>query len=133
LDSLKYGNHKIGGSVDSFWLDNSLKITPDEQLGLVKKLYFDQLPFYKNNVQEVVKKVMLQQSNSNYQLAYKTGWGFKENRNSIGWMVGWIEENKHAYFFVLNVEGAHDVDMISARKNIVMGILKQLGFLEGKR
>ena len=48
-------------------------------------------------------------------------------------MLGWIEENRHAYFFVLNVEGAHDIDMTSIRKNIVMAILKQLGFLEGKR
>ena len=23
----------------------------------------------------------------------KTGWGFKENGSSIGWIVGWIEEN----------------------------------------
>lgn len=133
LDSLKYGNHKIGGSVDSFWLDNSLKITPDEQLGLVKRLYFDQLPFYKNNVQDVVKKVMIQESNANYLLAYKTGLGFKENGNAIGWMTGWIEENRHAYFFVLNVEGAHDAEIKTIRKNIVMAIFKQLGFLEGKR
>lgn len=133
LDSLKYGNHKIGNRVDSFWLDNSLKITPDEQLGLVKRLYFNQLPFYKNNVQDVVKKVMVQESNANYQLAYKTGWGFKENGNAIGWMTGWVEENRHAYFFVLNIEGVHDTDMKTIRKNIVMAILKQLGFLEGKR
>jgi len=133
LDSLKYGNHSIGKHVDSFWIDNTLKITPDEQLGLVKKLYFDQLPFYKNSVQDVVKKIMLQETNANYQLAYKTGWGFKENGNAIGWIIGWVEENKHAYFFVLNVEGAKDADLTTIRKNILMGILQQLGFLQGKR
>ena len=45
LDSLAYGNHQIGKSVDSFWLNNTLKLTADEQLGLVKKLFFNQLPF----------------------------------------------------------------------------------------
>ena len=131
LDSLKYGNHTIGNRVDSFWLDNSLKITSDEQLGLVKKLYFGQLPFNKTTM-DIVKKVMVHESNSNYTLAYKTGWGYKENGNALGWIVGWIEENKHPYFFVLNVEGTHDTDP-AIRKNMLTSILKQFGFLEGKR
>ncbi|MBN8837561.1 MAG: class D beta-lactamase [Sphingobacteriia bacterium] len=132
LDSLHYGNKKIGGPIDSFWLNNSLKITSDEQLGLVKKLYFAQLPFDKR-WQTAVKDVMLHDNTANYQLAYKTGWGFKENGNSIGWIVGWIEENKHPYFFVLNVEGKKDADIVKIRINILKGILKQLGFMEGKR
>ena len=33
LDSIKYGNKKISASMDSCWFDNSLKITPDEQIG----------------------------------------------------------------------------------------------------
>src|SRR5205085_7320454 len=58
LDSISYGSKKITGKIDSFWLDNSLKITPDEQLGLVKRLYFHQLPFFKL-YQEKVKSAML--------------------------------------------------------------------------
>ena len=131
LDSLKYGSKKITTSIDHFWIDNSLKISPDEQLGLVKRLYFGQLPFSKTT-QEIVKKIMVQENNANYTLAYKTGWGFKENGKGLGWMVGWVEENKHPHFFVLNVEGEHNTDMIIARKNILMGILKQLGYFEGK-
>ena len=39
LDTLSYGNKKIGGTrADTFWLDNSLKISADEQLGLMKKI-----------------------------------------------------------------------------------------------
>lgn len=132
LDSLHYGNHKIGNRVDSFWLDNSLKITPDEQLGLVKQLYFEQLPMDKRP-QRIVKSVMLQENHANYQLSYKTGWGFRENGNAIGWVVGWIEENHHPYFFVLNAEGSHGTDMTSVRLNILKDILKQHGFFEGTK
>jgi len=132
LDSIKYGNKKIGGAIDSFWLNNSLKITSDEQLGLVKKLYFNQLGFQKRT-QEIVKKVMLQEDNANYKLYYKTGLGYKENGKSIGWIVGWIEENRHPYFFVLNVEGERDAPLWTIRKNILTGILKKEGFFEGKR
>ncbi len=132
LDSLRYGNHVIGGTIDSFWLNNSLKITPDEQLGLVKKLYFEQLPFQKR-VQGIVKKMMVRENNANYVLAYKTGTGTLENGNTVGWVVGWVEENRHPYFFVLNVEGNPSIDIPTVRLNMLKAILKQLGFLEGKR
>jgi len=132
LDSLKYGNHKIGNRLDSFWLDNSLKITPDEQLGLVKKLYFGQLPFSKTTM-DVVKKIMVREEDANYTLALKTGWGYRENGNSIGWVVGWVEENKHPYFFVLNIEGDHNTNMQVYNHLILMGCLNHLEFFHGKK
>lgn len=134
LDSLSYGTKKITTKIDTFWLDNSLKITPDEQLGLVKRLYFDQLPFFKS-YQETVKRAMIFESNSNYTLAYKTGWsGWNEKTGKhIGWMVGWIEENRHPYFFVLNIESPDPgFDMVTVRLKMLKDILKQLGFFEGK-
>jgi len=109
LDSLHYGSTKITSKIDSFWLDNSLKITPDEQLGLVEALYFGKLPFQKRTM-DIVKKVMLRENNTAYQLSYKTGYGYAPNGNAIGWVVGWIEENKHAFFFVLNIEGDSNMD-----------------------
>lgn len=134
LDTLGYGaryeKSKIG-TIDTFWLDNTVKVTTDEQLGLVKKLYFDQLPFQKRSMR-IVKDVMVVEKNSNYTLAYKTGLGFRENGNAVGWMVGWIEENQHPQFFALNIEGAHDIKMQEIRLNVLNGILKQLGFLNGK-
>jgi len=132
LDSLSYGTKKITSKIDTFWLDNSFKIKPDEQMGLVKKLYFGQLPFNKTTM-EAVKKVMIQEENSNYSLAYKTGWGTKENGKALGWIVGWIEENKHPSFFVLNLEGNSNIDMVTIRKNILNSCLKKLGYLQGKK
>ena len=132
LDSLKYGTQEITSAIDSFWLDNSLKVSSDEQLGLVKRLYFNQLPFFKS-YQEMVKRAMLFENNSNYRLGYKTGWGFTENGHSIGWIVGWIEENNHPYFFVLNIESPDkDFDMWTVRMKMLKDILKELGFFEGK-
>lgn len=137
LDSLhyasKYGRAIIRTTIDSFWLDNSIKITPDEELGLVKKLYFDQLPFQKRT-QAIVKQVMLREKNANYWLSYKTGLGFRENGNSIGWIIGWIEENRHPYFFVLNMESKdRNIDIVNIREIILKNILNHLGFLQGKK
>lgn len=132
LDTLGYGNKNISGPVDSFWLNGALKISPDEQLGLVKKLFFKKLPF-SQYAQEKVIAAMLQENNTAYSLSYKTGWG-TDNGKPIAWVVGWIEENKHVYFFVTFVK-SNDVqaDMAAIRMNITKAILKQYGFFEGKK
>src|SRR5690606_35586746 len=131
LDSLSYGTRKITTAIDTFWLDNSLKITPDEQRGLVKMLYFDQLPFFPT-YQGMVKRAMLMENNTQYRLAYKTGWAMNSSGNHLGWVVGWIEENRHPYFFVLNIESAErDFDMRTVRLKMLKDILKELGFLQG--
>lgn len=134
LDTLGYGSRykkTMINKIDTFWLDNSVKVTADEQLGLAKKLYFDQLPFQKRSLR-VVKDVMVQEKNANYTLAYKTGLGYDETGKAIGWVVGWVEENRHPYFFALNVEGPPTTDMVAARMNVLKGILEQMGFLKGK-
>jgi beta-lactamase class D len=98
----------------------------------VKRLYFRQLPFF-DTYEDIVKRAMLFEDNSNYKLSYKTGWGQNEKGNQLAWIVGWIEENKHPYFFVLNFESADaNADIPAIRMKMLKGILKQLGFMEGK-
>jgi beta-lactamase class D len=131
LDSVQYGNRKIS-TINAFWLDNSLQISPDEELGFVKQLYFNQLPF-QQRVQELVSEVMLQEVTPKYKLAYKTGWGIAGAKN-IAWIAGWIEENKHPCFFVLNFETEDkSLDIPKIRMEILRNILKEEGFFEGKK
>ena len=133
IDSLRYGNRNIGGSADSFWLTGQLKINSDEQLGLIKKLYFGQLPFQRRS-QEAVRNMMLTESNSNYKLVYKTGRVSKAGGPAIGWVVGWVEENRHPYFFVLNLESDRaDADLAGIGLQLVKNLLRPMGFFEGKK
>lgn len=137
LDTLGYasknGRFAITNNLDTFWLDNSMKITADEELGLVKKLYFDQLPFQKRS-HEIVRRMMLWENNAGYKLSYKTGANSLPNGHALGWIVGWIEENKHPYFFALQLEYAdHSIDMKTVRINLLKAILRRLGFMEGKK
>jgi beta-lactamase class D len=141
LNLLGYGKKNdtdkivITSPIDTFWLDNSLKITPDQQVGLVKGLYFGALPhFFKTN-QETVKRAMLMENDTKYRLGYKTGWAFwsEETGKHIAWIVGWIEENNHPYFFVLNFESKDpNADIPAMRMKMLKDILTQLGFFEGK-
>ena len=137
LDTLgygqRYGKFSIAKNLDTFWLDNTLRVTADEELGLVKKLYFDQLPFFKST-QQMVKNMMLKEENANYKLSYKTGWGFQPNGHAVGWMVGWIEENRHPYFFALQLIAPNrQYDMKTGREAIFKKIMTDLGFFKGKK
>ena len=76
---------------------------------------------------------MLRENNTLYKLSYKTGLASDEKNNTVGWVVGWIEENNHPYFFVTLVKSPDkNIDVATVRMNITKGILKQLGFFEGK-
>lgn len=133
LDSISYGNKITEGPVDSFWFNNKLKISPDEQLGLLKKLYFDQLPFRKS-VHEIVRKLMLEEDNSAYKLSYKLGFAENESKDKIGWAIGWIEENRHVYFFTTLIKSKNpDTDVKKIRLDLTKDILKHYGFFEGKK
>jgi beta-lactamase class D len=147
LDSLGYGldaasyagnadiknrQRKIS-TIDSFWLNGELLITPDEQLGLAKRLYFNQLPFFKLN-HDIVKNAMLFEDKPEYKLSYKTGWRYDSTAGlHTGWVVGWIEENNHPYFFVLNLESPNrDFDMVNSRMRLLKSILSDLGYMKGR-
>ncbi len=132
-DSISYGNKVMSDNLDSLLSNSSVKISADEQLGLVKKLYFDQLPFRKS-VQQSLRDAMLMEDNTNYRLSYKTGDALDANNIHVGWVVGWIEENRHVYFFCTLVKAKSANENIEdAKMSITRDILKDLGFFEGKK
>ncbi len=133
LDSLSYGNKKMSTPVDSFWLNNELKISPDEQLGFLSKLYFEQLPFQKY-AQETVANLMMKEDDSLYRLSYTTGTGIDEKNNSIAWNLGWIEENRHIYFFVTFIKTPDkSIEGEGAAIKVSKLCLKELGFFKGEK
>jgi beta-lactamase class D len=133
IDSISYGNKNVSGSLDSFWLNNSLKISPDEQLGLMSKIYFDQLPFQKY-AQQMVENLMLQEDNTLYKLSYTTGTGIDQNNNSFSWTLGWVEENRHVYFFVTFIKTPDkNLDLKATGIHISKSILKEMGFFKGEK
>ncbi len=90
LDTMKYGNMQMGGKIDEFWLNNTLQISADEEMGLLKRMYFAELPL-SERTQRIVKTMMLQESTPAYNLYYKTGTG-EVNGKTIYWIVGFAEK-----------------------------------------
>lgn len=129
VDSIKYGNKKTGGDLLNFWGNDSLTISADEQLGLMKRLYFRQHPF-RASVQESVKKMMVVENNAGHQLAYQTGLVQYPDKK-LAWVVGWIEENRHVYPFVLQFDAALDTDTYVVGQKLTKEILDHIGFFKG--
>lgn len=133
VDSLRYGNRDISGYTDSTHPAGRLTITADEQLGLTKKLYFDQLPFFQRT-QKIVRSLFQKEENSNYRIVYKTGVARDAAGKTTAWIIGWEEENKHPYFFVLNIDPANaQTDVSTLGLQLVKNILGPMGFFAGKK
>lgn len=147
LDTSNYGNRNMNGGIDQFWLNDSLQISADEQVGFLKRLYFAELPFAERT-QRIVKSLMLQEQTKDYKLYYKTGWGIRTQSN-VMWVVGFIEKieqvkeheksmNKsdvrmYPYFFAMNFDApVSDTtkDWPTVRVDILKSILKDFGAMK---
>jgi beta-lactamase class D len=146
LDTANYGNKSIGGGIDQFWLNDSLQISADEQVGFLKRLYFAELPMSERS-QRIVKSMMLQEEDSTYRLFYKTGWA-KLPAKQVLWVVGFVEKIEHMkehknsmnksnqrmypYFFAQNFEvGVSDTtqNWAKIRIDIMKDVLTDFGAL----
>jgi len=145
MDTVKYGNMKMGPHVDSFWIDNSLQISADEQVGFLKKLYFEELPFTLRT-QTIVRTMMQREDSADNKLFYKTGWGRTTQGNELLWIVGFLEHQEHVkedkesmnksdvrnypYIFALNFEVPRNDtsrDWAAARVQLLHQLLDDYG------
>lgn len=144
IDSVKYGNMNINGPIDMFWLNDSLQISADEQVGFMKKLYFDKLPFSQRTMR-IVRSMMLREDSTAYRLYYKTGTNQNDAGNTLAWLVGFLEvkeeqigvltkkkeTNYKPYFFALNLE-TMDTTMNTkqVRIDIIHDVLREKGIIK---
>jgi len=142
IDTVRYGNKRTGPNVDDFWLNDTLQITPDEQVGFIKKLYFDKLPFAQRS-QRIVRSLMLQEDSTHYKLYYKTGTQMPLRNNKkviLAWIVGFVEKretqigvvtkkeetNYKPYFFAMNFETSDTtMNTMEIRKKLLKEILAE--------
>jgi beta-lactamase class D len=126
--AFNYGNKEVSGRVDNFWLDNSLKISADEQVNFLRAFYENKLPVSKRST-EIVKDIMVREKTPEYTLSAKTGGGPIAEGKVIGWFVGYLETKGNVYFFALNIEGATFAEIRDKRIEMTKEILAELGYL----
>ena len=129
LNKAKYGNADTSGGIDRFWLSGGLRITPEQQIDFLRRLYKNDLPFSMKSI-DIVKRIMIAQDTAGYTLRAKTGRSEQDGKN-IGWYVGYLETESGACFFATCMQSAdgENPDFGRARKEITMSILKALKLL----
>ena len=136
LNLLHYGNAKMEGAIDSFWLTGGLRISCDEQIEFLKDFYLNTYHF-SPEVVATVKRILILEDTPGYRLSGKTGWGMINAAQAggkelnLGWFVGYVEKRNDVYFFATNISVPEPAaaNFGEARKEITFKILKELGIL----
>lgn len=120
--SINYGNMNLLGGIDHYWLESSLKISPFEQVNLLRKLVDGDLHFSTKDV-SFVKEAIRLQTQSDHILYGKTGTG-NSLQTSTGWFIGLIETKKGNYYFACHLQGNSATGTAAAQKTLA--ILRKL-------
>ena len=122
-----YGNEDISGGIDVFWLQGGIRISPDEQIEFLKKIYNNETAFSKRSI-DILKKIMIYEQTDKYTLRAKTGWGIRFE-NQVGWFVGYVEKGDDIYFFATNLESKEPEEGFKSRFEVSYNILRELGII----
>ena len=104
LNEIDYGNQRIGNSLETYWLDQSLKISAVEQVELLIRFEQNQFQFKEKNIQ-AVKDSLLLSSDSGRSLYGKTGTIRTNEGDSSGWFIGYSKTPDNTFYFAVSVRG----------------------------
>jgi beta-lactamase class D len=100
LEKIPYGNADVSAALDRFWFPSgSLRISVDEEVEVMRRLYADALPFSKAN-QALVRDLLVRARGPHGVFSGKTGSG----GGQLGWFVGHVTHDGAAYVFATRLE-----------------------------
>ena len=123
---LRYGNEDATGPLNGFWLNSTLKISADEQVDFLRRLYKEELPVSKRAIR-IVKDIITLEETPDYKLSGKTGGGPLAEGRYLGWFVGYLETKDNTYFFATEIEGPSYISIRDERIALTKRILAGLG------
>ncbi len=119
MEDLNYGNKDVSGPAQNYWTNSSLKITPVQQVEMLRRLYIKVLPFTEQNQVEM-KKALFVSRYGNANLYGK----MSSDQGKNAWFVGFVEKEETAYFFALRLAGTKGQSGEKA-KALAIQILKE--------
>lgn len=102
LIKIGYGNCDFSSGNDC-WLESSLKISPLEQVDILKDFYTNNFGFSQSNIDTVKNSIKILSENDTV-LYGKTGTGRIDDKDINGWFVGFVEKGDNVYIFATNIE-----------------------------
>lgn len=122
---IRYGNQVVTGNTDYYWIDGGLKISPVEQVELLKNLADNTFGFSQEHMDLVKQSIRLADGDSGT-LYGKTGTVSADGKNISGWLVGYVETNGRNRFFAVNIQKEDQADGPAAAQ-IALKALARLG------
>jgi beta-lactamase class D len=129
VDKLDYGNEDTSGGLTRFWLNSSLKISADEQVAFLRRLYLGELPVSKRSL-AIVKEIMVHEETPAYRLSGKTGSGPLSEGRYLGWFVGYLEAGTDSHLFAIQLEGPTFASIRDERIRLTKQILAERGLMK---
>lgn len=129
LEAFDYGNAKVEGPIDMFWLDGgSLEISPREQLRFMARLYRDALPRGREQL-PLLRELLVRPVDSyagrmpegtplpavhpEMVFSAKTGTGSRGDDEAVTWLVGHVACPGREHVFVSRVIAPGEPEVIS--------------------
>ena len=126
-----YGNEDTSGGIDRFWLGSTLRISADEQVRFLERLYKGRLGLSARTTR-LVKEIMLAEQTPAWHLSGKTGACRAEGEDVVLWYVGFVEKRDDVYYFALEMGDREYQPLFAQRINKARAILTDLGILTQK-
>lgn len=122
IRKIDYGNKNIQSNLSSYWLESTLKISPVEQVLMLKRLYYNDFDSSAKNITAVKSAICLTPDH----LYGKTGTGKINDTNVNGWFIGYALTENEPYFFAVNISNGSGQDAA----DIALKILNQQSLIE---
>jgi len=129
LQKLRYGNEDSSSHLTSFWLGESLLISPEEQKSFLLRLYRGEL-HVSPKARETVERILVQPPGmvvnaagehpfggpwpSGVVVSAKTGAGRDQRGLDIRWVIGHVSRRDRAWVFVSCVTDTEPLGMLAA-------------------
>jgi len=130
LKALDYGNCDISEwngnntnpskELNGFWINSSLKISPLNQVEVLKEIFEDNSS-YDTKSKDILKKIMLVGESAGQDVYGKTGTG----PNGEAWFVGFANKSEVATYFAVYLDDENESVSGNTAKEITMNILNQ--------
>jgi beta-lactamase class D len=118
LTRFDYGNRDSSSGLTTFWLDGSLRVSPDEQERFMVRLYEDALPVGKEAMR-TVREILVQPPgvvvNATGEHPFDAPWPLGTvvsaktgSSDDVRWLVGHVQRHPHSWVFVSCVTRTSD-------------------------
>lgn len=127
-----YGNADVAGDagqqngLSNAWLNSSLRISPDEQIGFLRRMLGRELGVSERAYAMTAQLLKGPLLANGWQVYGKTGSAAPEHGPAFGWYVGWAEKDGRTIAFARFAEDAQEVDAGPAGMRVRDAFLQQL-------